>query len=239
MGALIGGVTVAGLISWESERPITGIALETSPIQKGELFVAIPGFKRDGREFVRQAIENGAAAIAAEAPVPDAAVARVEVARARTALADLAATFFGHPSRELCLVGVTGTDGKTSTLQLLSAVLEEAGLRTGWLTTVDLKVGGERRPTSFQHTTPEATGVQSFLRRLADAAVDVGLLEISSHALALDRVRGCEIDVAIFTNLSPEHLNFHGSFESYLLAKAELFRLLDRPRTKSGARPES
>ena len=148
----------------------------------------------------------------------------------------LAAAFFGHPSRELTLVGVTGTDGKTSTIQLLSAVLEAAGRRTGWLTTVDVKIGDERCPTYFQNTTPEAVGVQSFLRRLADADIDIGLLEVSSHALALDRVRGCELDLAIFTNLSPEHLNFHGSLDEYLQAKTRLFRMLDGPRTKSGPR---
>jgi UDP-N-acetylmuramoyl-L-alanyl-D-glutamate--2,6-diaminopimelate ligase len=115
-------------------------------------------------------------------------------------------------------------------------VLETAGRRTGWLTTVDLKLGQERRPNEFQHTTPEAVGVQSFLRELVDRGVEVAILEVSSHALALDRVRGCRLERAVFTNLSPEHLNFHGSMEAYLEAKAELFRMLGRAGEEGEAR---
>jgi UDP-N-acetylmuramoyl-L-alanyl-D-glutamate--2,6-diaminopimelate ligase len=160
----------------------------------------------------------------------------IEVPAARAAVADLAAAFHRHPSRELTLIGVTGTDGKTSVTQLVSGVLEAAGRTTGWLTTVDVKLGQSRRAARFQHTTPEATAVQTVLREMADASVDVAVLEVSSHALALDRVRGCEFDLAIFTNLSPEHLNFHGTMDAYLDTKAQLFRMLGLPRTKTGPR---
>jgi UDP-N-acetylmuramoyl-L-alanyl-D-glutamate--2,6-diaminopimelate ligase len=225
------------LRSGDPATQITGIAFDSRRVQPGDLFVAIPGFKRDGRQFAEQAVERGAVAIASEAPLPDVkATALIEVANARVALADLSAAFYGHPSRLLTLVGVTGTDGKTTTAHLLSAVLEAAGRRTGWLTTVDLKIGDQWRPNGLQHTTPEAVGVQKFLAELVEAQVEVGILEVSSHALALDRVRDCEFDLGVFTNLSPEHLNFHGSMEDYLEAKANLFRQLAEVRSKPGRR---
>jgi UDP-N-acetylmuramoyl-L-alanyl-D-glutamate--2,6-diaminopimelate ligase len=229
LASLLSSVPDATLLGGDPATLITGISFDSRRVKPGELFVAIPGFKRDGREFIRQAVERGAAAVAAEAPLPKlVGPARIELrpGRARGGLADLAAAFFGQPSRELTLVGVTGTDGKTSTTQLLASVLETAGRRTGWLTTVDLKIGADRRPNDLQHTTPEAIGVQAFLREAVEAQVEVAVLEVSSHALALERVRGCAFDLAVFTNLSPEHLNFHGSLAAYLDAKAELFRML-------------
>jgi UDP-N-acetylmuramoyl-L-alanyl-D-glutamate--2,6-diaminopimelate ligase len=236
LAALLGEVPGARLLSGDPSARIVGIAFDSRRVRPGELFVAVPGLKRDGREFVPQAVAHGAVAVASEAPVPDGPFSRVEVAAARPALAGLAAAFYQHPSRRLTLVGVTGTDGKTSTTQLLAAVLEAAGRPSGWLTTVDLKIGSERRPNDYQLTTPEAVGVQSFLRELVEAGREVGILEASSHALALDRVRGCEFDVAVFTNLSPEHLNFHGDLEHYLEAKARLFRMLGEPSAKRGPR---
>jgi UDP-N-acetylmuramoyl-L-alanyl-D-glutamate--2,6-diaminopimelate ligase len=237
LAPLLTEVPGARQLSGDPRTEISGIAFDSRRIQPGDLFVALPGFRLDGREFVSQAVSAGAAAIASEPPVPGAdGPARIELAAARPALGDLAAAFHGHPSRRLALVGVTGTDGKTTTAQLLSAILEADGRSTGWLTTVDLKIGASRRPNDFHHTTPEAVGVQSFLRELADAHVDVAVLEVSSHALALERVRGCEFDVAVFTNLSPEHLNFHGSLEKYLGAKARLFRMLGKTSHKSAAR---
>src|SRR6185503_7844703 len=150
----------------------------------------------------------------------------------RPALADLAAALRGHPSRQLRLVGVTGTDGKTSTTRLLAAILDRAGQRTGWLTTVDVKIGDQIRPNTLDHTTPEADRVQEVLAEMVADRVETAILEVSSHALALDRVRGCEVDVAIFTNLSPEHLNFDGTMASYVQAKARLFAMLGEPSTK-------
>jgi UDP-N-acetylmuramoyl-L-alanyl-D-glutamate--2,6-diaminopimelate ligase len=150
----------------------------------------------------------------------------VIVPEARAALADLAAALFGHPSRAMPTVGVTGTDGKTSTTQLLSAILEVHGLRTGWLTTVNTKIGPELRPNTVDHTTPEAPLVQQTLAEMRAAGVQVAILETSSHALALHRVHGVTFQVGVFTNLSPEHLNFHGSMEAYAEAKSRLFGML-------------
>jgi UDP-N-acetylmuramoyl-L-alanyl-D-glutamate--2,6-diaminopimelate ligase len=150
----------------------------------------------------------------------------VQVPNARAALADLAAAFYGQPSRAMPTVGITGTDGKTSTTHLLSAILEAHGLRTGWLTTVSTKIGPTVRQNAADHTTPEAPLVQATLAEMRDDGVNVALLETSSHALELDRVRAVAYRVGVFTNLSPEHLNFHGTFEQYREAKSQLFRRL-------------
>ncbi|MBI4493413.1 MAG: UDP-N-acetylmuramoyl-L-alanyl-D-glutamate--2,6-diaminopimelate ligase [Chloroflexi bacterium] len=224
LAELVAEAPGARIVQGEGERLISGIAFDSRTVQPGDLFVAIPGQRHDGRQFVAQAVARGAAAIAAEAPVQQAgAAAVVQVPSARSALADLAAAFFGHPSRHLKLIGVTGTDGKTSTTRLCAELLEAQGLRCGWLTTVDVKVGGEVRPNPFGHTTPEALGVQALLAEMAAVGDECAVLETSSHALALDRVRGCAFDVAVFTNLAPEHLNFHGSMDAYREAKTQLF----------------
>ena len=158
------------------------------------------------------------------------------VPAARPALADIAAALTGHPSRQLRLVGVTGTDGKTSTTRLLAAILEQAGQRIGWLTTVDVKSGDQIRPNDLHHTTPEADRIQEVLAEMVADHVETAILEVSSHALMLDRVRGCEIDLALYTNLSPEHLNFHGTMDEYARAKARLFGMLGEPTTKTWPR---
>ncbi|MDQ3811088.1 MAG: UDP-N-acetylmuramoyl-L-alanyl-D-glutamate--2,6-diaminopimelate ligase, partial [Chloroflexota bacterium] len=174
-------------------------------------FVAIPGLERNGLDFVPRAIASGAAA----AVLPE--------REARTVLAELAAAFYDHPARQLPVVGVTGTDGKTSTTHLLSAILEARGLRTGWLTTVNTRIGDQLRPNAFDHTTPESSVVQQGLAEMLAAGLDVAILETSSHALALERVHAVEYRVGVFTNLSPEHINFHGTFEAYRAAKLKLF----------------
>jgi UDP-N-acetylmuramoyl-L-alanyl-D-glutamate--2,6-diaminopimelate ligase len=236
--SLLAELPGARLLDGDPATPIAGLALDSRLVEPRTLFVAIPGLKQDGRSFIPQAVARGAVAIVGEPPLTaPPGVARVAVASARQALADLAAAFYDHPSRALTLIGVTGTDGKTSTAQLIAAVLETAGRSTGWLTTVDLKVGPNRRPTEFQHTTPEALGVQRLLREMVDGGVEIGVLEVSSHALALERVRGTLFDLAVFTNLSAEHLNFHGTMEAYFETKARLFEMLAGPR--KGDRPRN
>ena len=235
LAALLADVPGAVLLQGHPDARVRGVGHDSRTIAPGELFVAVPGLRHDARRFAADALARGAVGVvvegAAQLEAPaDRAVVRVPSARA--ALADLAAALHGHPSRRLRLVGVTGTDGKTTTTRLVSAILERGGLRTGWLTTVDVKVGPEPRPNDLHHTTPEADRVQAVLAEMVAGGVEYGILEVSSHALALDRVRGCAFDTAVFTNLSPEHLNFHGTLEGYLQAKARLFEMLGEPSFK-------
>jgi len=234
---LVHDVPDATLVQGDPTAEIRGVVHDSRRVRPGDLFVVIPGERHDARAYVPQALERGALGVVADAPLalpPDRAL--LVVPAARPALADLAAALRGHPSRRLGLVGVTGTDGKTSTTRLLAAILDRAGQRTGWLTTVDLKIGDEIRPNTLDHTTPEADRVQDVLAEMVAAGVETAILEVSSHALALDRVRGCEFDLAIFTNLSPEHLNFHGTMAEYARAKARLFEMLGEPSAKPGPR---
>jgi UDP-N-acetylmuramoyl-L-alanyl-D-glutamate--2,6-diaminopimelate ligase len=224
LGELVAQTEGAQLVADSADVVVTGVTQDSRLVEPGVLFVAIPGLERNGLEFVPQAVARGAAAIAAESSVGE--VPLILVPNARRALADLSAAFYGHPSRRLPVVGVTGTDGKTSTTQLLSAILEAHGLRTGWLTTVNTRLGDEIRPNAADHTTPEAPVIQRMLAQMLAAHLDVAILETSSHALALDRVRGVDYKVGVFTNLAPEHINFHGSFDAYLAAKRQLFERL-------------
>ena len=227
LAELLPAVETARLLQGSPATCVRGISHDTRRLQAGEAFVAIPGFEHDALTFVPRALVSGASVIVAEVPpaVPP-EVPVVLVASARRALGDLASAFYDHPSRRLPVVGVTGTDGKTSSIHLLSAILETRGLRTGWLTTVNTKIGDDLRPNAAEHTTPEAPLVQRTLAEMLSAGVQVSLLETSSHALELERVRGTSYRVGVFTNLSPEHLNFHGSFEAYREAKSRLFACL-------------
>jgi UDP-N-acetylmuramoyl-L-alanyl-D-glutamate--2,6-diaminopimelate ligase len=225
LGALVAEVDGAVLVRGEPSTLIGGVTQDSRSVSPGDLFVAVPGLERDGREFIPDALRRGAVAVATESEVA-VDVPTLVVADARRALADLSAALYGHPSRHLAVVGVTGTDGKTSTTHLLSAILEAHGLRTGWLTTVNTRIDAEPRPNAADHTTPEAPIVQRTLAEMRAAGLEVAIVETSSHALSLDRVRAVHFQVGVFTNLSPEHINFHGSFEAYRAAKRLLFERL-------------
>jgi UDP-N-acetylmuramoyl-L-alanyl-D-glutamate--2,6-diaminopimelate ligase len=234
---------LAGLPDARLEGPtdidISGIAYDSRAVRPGCLFVAIAGFHTDGHAFIRQAIERGAAAIVAERDMGDAgAVPVVRVANTRTALAPIAATFYGHPGARMRVVGITGTDGKTTTTFLTSAVLEAGGHTTGLLGTVDFKVGARQWANDTRQSTPEAPEVQALLREMADAGCDYAVLEATSHALSArwNRLGGAQFDVALLTNVTHEHLDFHGSVEQYRRDKARLFEMLgedQEPRTKN------
>lgn len=215
--------------------PITGITDDSRAVRPGDLFVALRGRAHDGHAFLAQAVAAGAAAVVCEqAPPADLGVPVVVVPDSHNALGRLAAAFYGHPSRRLKLIGVTGTDGKSTTVTLTAAALRLAGLRTAHLTTVDEHDGVSSRANAAGFTTPPAMAVQRFLRAAADNGCAAAVLEVSSHALATGRVAGCEFDVAVLTNLAPEHLDYHGTLETYRADKARLFRMLAEPRTKSG-----
>jgi UDP-N-acetylmuramoyl-L-alanyl-D-glutamate--2,6-diaminopimelate ligase len=217
-------------LAGDGDPPITGIAYDSRLVKPGDVFVALPGFHTDGAAFIADAVARGAVAVVTQQP--DAPVAegipRIVTPDSRRALTDLAAAFYSYPARQIRVVGVTGTDGKTTTVHLVSAVLEAMGHRTGFITTADVKVGDKVEYNDTQHTTPEPVEVQGLLRRMVNEGADYAVLEASSHALSLDRLLHCEFDAAVFTNLSPEHLNFHGSMDAYLRDKAKLFYMLDR-----------
>jgi UDP-N-acetylmuramoyl-L-alanyl-D-glutamate--2,6-diaminopimelate ligase len=213
---------------------ISGIAYDSRAVRPGCLFVAIAGFHTDGHAFIPQAIEGGAAAIVVERDMDGtAAVPVVRVANTRTALAPIAAAFYGHPGARMRVVGITGTDGKTTTTFLTSAVLEAGGHTTGLLGTVDFKVGARQWANDTRQSTPEAPEVQALLREMADAGCDYAVLEATSHALSArwNRLGGAQFDVALLTNVTHEHLDFHGSVEQYRRDKARLFEMLGETTT--------
>ena len=206
--------------------PIRGIAFDSRRVKAGSIFVAIPGEHVDGHDYVAAAVALGAAAVIVERPLIGVATPQIVVDRAQAALAVAAAWWYGDPSREMGVVGITGTDGKTTTSFLAAAVLEAAGISTGLLTTAELKIGELRSANPEHVTTPEAPQLQRALRAMVDAGNRAAIVETTSHGLALDRVGGVAYDVAIFTNLTHEHLELHGTFEAYREAKLSLFRRL-------------
>jgi UDP-N-acetylmuramoyl-L-alanyl-D-glutamate--2,6-diaminopimelate ligase len=204
-------------------------------VEPGNLFVAVRGLRTDGHQFVGQAIEQGAAAVVVEAPQGDVPVPQLVVDRGAASLASAAAWWYGDPSRELLTVGVTGTNGKTTTSFLAAAGLAGAGVATGLIGTIGIRIGGRFSPNEEPNTTPGALDLQRILREMVDAGEQAVVIETSSHGLAADRVASVDYDGAIFTNLSHEHLDFHGTFEAYRDAKLSLFSRL--PRHAKGDRP--
>ena len=205
---------------------VRGLTDDTRRLRPGSLFVAIEGEHVDGHDLLREAAVGGAAASLVERAVPDSPLPQIVVASTRAALAEAAAWWYGDPSRELGIVGITGTDGKTTTSFLAVAALEAAGLSTGLVGTVETKVGGLREAHAEHLTTPGAPDLQQALRAMAGAGNRAAVLETTSHGLATDRVRAVTYDAAILTNLSHEHLEFHGSWEAYRDAKLSLFERL-------------
>ena len=214
-----------------ADLDVRSLAYDSRKAGPGAVFVAISGFHRDGHEFVTDATKRGAVAVVAEKKVRTKAPLAV-VADTRAALADLAAELFDHPTRRLKVAAVTGTDGKTTTVHLVSDVLEASGEHTGFSTTVDFKIAGHEWANETRQSTQEAVEIQEFFAELLVAGGTWAVLEATSHALALRKVRGTEIDIAVFTNLTPEHLDFHGSLQSYLDAKAILFEMLAKSADK-------
>jgi UDP-N-acetylmuramoyl-L-alanyl-D-glutamate--2,6-diaminopimelate ligase len=207
--------------------PCSGVAYDSRAVTKGGVFVALQGQRADGAVFAPQAVSGGAAAVVATAGVPSApGSVWVPVTDARLALALLAAELNEHPSRAMRVVGVTGTNGKTTTGYLVRSILEAAGIKCGLMGTVAYCIGD--RVIEASRTTPEAPDVQGFLRQMRDEACGACVMEVSSHALSLRRVDGMEFAAGVFTNLTRDHLDFHGSMESYFAAKRRLFEMLPR-----------
>ena len=194
------------------------------------MFVALRGEKSDGHEFIGQAIEKGASVIVAEREEQNPRATCLVVENTRTALADFAAAFYGHPGRKLKLAAVTGTNGKTTTTFLIKHICENAGLRCGLIGTVRYEIGERVLPAI--RTTPESLDLQELLAQIVNAGCKAAAMEVSSHALAQDRTRGLEWNVAIFTNLTQDHLDFHGTMKSYFESKMKLFTGLGSQKKK-------
>jgi UDP-N-acetylmuramoyl-L-alanyl-D-glutamate--2,6-diaminopimelate ligase len=199
---------------------IAGLAYDSRTAGPGDLFFCVPGFRTDGHDFAAQAVRQGAVAVVLERPL-GLDVPEVLVASARAAMAPVAARFYGHPSRELEVVGVTGTNGKTTTAYLVRALLEAAGDQCGLLGTVKSVIGGHERAVA--RTTAEAIDLQADLRAMLDGGDRACAMEVSSHALELGRVDATGFAAAVFTNLSRDHLDFHETMDDYFLAKRRLF----------------
>jgi UDP-N-acetylmuramoyl-L-alanyl-D-glutamate--2,6-diaminopimelate ligase len=208
-----------------SAATVTGIAYDSRQVRPGQIFVALKGLKADGAAFAGQAMQRGALAVVSDDPRPSGFDGEwVTVTDARRALAYLAATFFDHPSAEMQVVGITGTNGKTTTAFLVASIFEAAKMRCGVLGTVGYSIASEMRPAT--HTTPEAPEVQRLLREMVDRGCTAAAMEVSSHALALRRVECTRFAAGVFTNLTRDHLDFHADMESYFAAKRRLFEML-------------
>src|ERR671931_1418735 len=199
---------------------VTDLAYDSAAVRSGTLFFCVPGFTSDGHDFAPRAVEAGAVALVVERPL-ELGVPEVLVPSVRAAMAPAAAAFHGDPTAALDVVGVTGTNGKTTTAFLVRALLEAAGRQTGLLGTVTSVIAGRERPTV--RTTPEAIDLQRTFREMLDGGDRACAMEISSHALELRRADAIAFECAVFTNLTQDHLDFHGTLEDYFAAKRELF----------------
>ena len=205
---------------------ITHISADSRKIGPGGLFVAYPGVSVDAHRFIPQAVAAGASAVVGEQPMPGLSIPYLRVSDGRRALGLLAAAWQGFPSQRMGVIGVTGTDGKTTTSNLIHSIFSAAGLRTSLLTTVNARIGDDVLETGLHTTTPDALDLQHYLRRMADADSEWAILETTSHGLSQWRVAGVAYDIAVFTNITHEHLDEHGDYEGYLRAKARLIEML-------------
>src|SRR3954447_13020467 len=205
---------------------ISSLAYATGDVTAGSLFFCVPGFRADGHDFAPAAIEAGAAALVVERPL-GLGVPEVQVPSVRAAMGPIAARFYGEPTRELRVGGITGTNGKTTTSFLIRAILEATGTRCGLIGTVKYVIGGREEPAV--RTSPEAVDLQRAFRAMADAGDRACAIEVSSHALQLGRTTGIHWACRVFTNLTQDHLDFHNTMEDYFLAKRRLFVEGDAP----------
>ena len=231
-------VTVAALAAAAAEsrlrgagdRVISGIAFDSRLVQPGDLFAALRGADFDGHVFIPDAERRGAVALLVEDLAPT-ALPQIQVFNSRAALAAVAAEFFGHPSRGLGVIGITGTDGKTTTSYLVDHILRATGATTGIVGTVAVRIGDREDRHPSRQTTPESSEIQRYLREMMDASVEWAILEATSHGLSMHRLDHVRFDIGAVTNVTHEHLDFHGSVENYRRAKATL---LERVAANSG-----
>jgi UDP-N-acetylmuramoyl-L-alanyl-D-glutamate--2,6-diaminopimelate ligase len=210
-------------VSGKDNPRITGLAFDSRKVLPGTIFVAIRGHLADGHRFIPQAIDAGASVIVSEeeAPVPHPEATWIRVADTRLALSLIASAYYGHPSRDLQLVGVTGTNGKTTIATLLHQLHSHLGYKAGLLSTIRIKIGTEDRPAT--HTTPDPIQINALIREMADHGCEYCFMEVSSHAVDQERTAGLDFNGGIFTNLTRDHLDYHSSFNAYLNAKKRFF----------------
>lgn len=219
---LIKDVEVERIIG-NTQCNISGISFNSKTVRAGDLFVCIPGFKVDGHSFAQAAVEKGAVSIIAEREIENVAVPTVIVKDARLAMAKVSATFYDYPFKKMKLIGITGTNGKTTTTYLVKSILEFFGKKVGLIGTNQNMIEDRIIPSS--HTTPDSLELMRLFKEMSDNCVEYVVMEVSSHSLALSRVAACEFDVAAFTNITQDHLDFHKTMEEYLKAKAMLFKM--------------
>jgi UDP-N-acetylmuramoyl-L-alanyl-D-glutamate--2,6-diaminopimelate ligase len=225
--------------AFEGNITISGIALDSRQTRPGDLFVALEGEHVDGHRFIPDAIQRGAVAIVGTQSLAGLPVPYCQVTEGRSALASLSAAFFEYPARHLTVIGVTGTDGKTTTCNLIYNILRAAGLQAGMISTVNAVIGDEVIDTGFHVTTPEAPDVQSYLAQMVSAGLTHVILEVTSHGLKQKRVGACEFDIGVVTNITHEHLDYHGTYEEYRASKARLFTELASSATKEHDPPRA
>jgi UDP-N-acetylmuramoyl-L-alanyl-D-glutamate--2,6-diaminopimelate ligase len=216
---------------------ITGVTFDSRRVRKGFIFVPLVGVARDGHDFIQAAIANGASIVVGSKDKTDCSVPYFRVINTHRALAYLSAAFFGYPARKMTIIGVTGTDGKTTTCNLIFSILKQAGLKVGMISTVNALIGDEVMDTGFHVTTPDAPDVQALLAKMVIAGITHAVIEATSHGLAQDRATACEFDIGAVTNITHEHLDFHGNYANYLAAKSRLFQFLSETRSKEMGNP--
>ena len=218
--------------------PVTGISIDSRAVKSGHLFVAMKGGSVDGHDYIPRAIENGAVAVVGEHEVEQTiSVPYIQLENSRRALTWIAASFYDWPGRKLTVIGVTGTDGKTTTTNLLYQILLAAGIRAGMISTVNAVIGEDVLDTGFHVTTPDAHDVQRYLARMVESGLTHVVLETTSHGWAQYRVDACEFDIGVVTNITHEHMDEHGSYENYRAAKARLFSSLEVTSEKPQGNP--
>lgn len=212
--------------SGHPELEIHSLTADSRQVVPGSMFVAVIGTETDGHRYIEDAVNRGAVAVVGQRDLPGSSVPYFQVPNSRLAYALLASAWYGYPSRQMVMVGVTGTDGKTTTANMLYQGLLEAGLKVGLVTTVNARIGEREYDTGFHVTTPDALSLQRYLREMVDQGSSHCVVEATSHGLAQHRVSGTAFDVGVLTNITHEHLDYHGSFEAYLDAKSMLFESL-------------